>query len=231
VKAQRDVEYERSFVVDESALRRLDAIVRENSEEPTYRVKLSDGTVLEPSDFNEVLSVPNSSARKIREISVDSSYKSSLRIELSMNDDKWVNTLKFTVRGEEKDVVFVVAKLDEWAGEVIQWYGRIAQSALGSVVSGFCYAVGMVLIFGSSWAKLSQRGSLISLFFGVCLLGLSFARGLLKRWVFPTGIFAIGGGVDRLKTFRARQKVFSVGTIVAAIAAVVLGIIANKLSH
>jgi hypothetical protein len=233
VQAQKSLGYLSAFIVDEVALRRLDGIVREHSEGLTYQVVLSDGTVLLPPQFEDVLGLTNSASHKIRKISAETSYSAALRIDLSIDaDGGWDKTLKFTVRGEEKNVVFVSGKLDEWASTVSQWYGLISFPRFWTaILQSYAVCGGILLIWVGNSSQWSLARRTVASVFGLVLITSAFALSLLRRWVFPPGIFAIGDGQRRLATFQTRQKVFKLGTILAPIGTVLLGMLANKLSH
>jgi hypothetical protein len=233
VQAQKDFGYQSAFIVDEAALRRLDGIVREHSEGLAYRVMLSDRTTLQPPQFEDVLGLTNSASREIRKISVETLYGAALRIELSIDaDGGWSKTLEFTVRGEEKDVVFVSGKLEEWASTVTQWYGLISFPRVWMVIfQVYGSFAGVVLILTGDWLHWSLARRVVASIIGLVLIATAFALSLLRRWVFPPGIFAIGDGQKRLATFQTRQKVFTLETILAPIGTLLLGILANRLSH
>src|SRR5271169_5914415 len=158
MQAQKDRRYVVAFVVNDIALTRLNTIVSTYSETPSYRVSLSDGTVLQPSTFQELLELPNSSNRDIRKIDVDTPYSAKLRIELSVDADRFSDTVVFTTRGEERDVVFVSGKLDEWVDSVSQWYGFYSVSS-GSVmvIQGVLWALGLSLTIFSFLQTISHK--------------------------------------------------------------------------
>jgi hypothetical protein len=233
VHANKDIAYERAFVVDEDALRRLNKIVTDQTSGLTYKVKLSDGTVLHPSDFEEILGLANISRRAIHKISGETAYQAPLRIEFSIDNSMWAKTIDFSVRGEEKDVVFASERLDEWASSVSQWYGFLCfpTGTTTSMQLGAWFGGVALLYLTSSLSHHLPALVPFTLFSAVVLILVSFSFGWVVKYVFPRGIFAIGGGVARLRTYENRQKIFSLGTIIAPIVTVLLGIVANKLSH
>jgi hypothetical protein len=233
VLATKDLHYDRAFVVDEESLRRLHKIVIEAEAEATYSVKLSDGVVLHPTDFEEIFGLPNSPTRSIQNITTRVAYQGPIRVEFSLDSSAYTNTMDFSVIGEEKDVAFISDQLEEWAGSVSQWYSPIcAKNPVTLAVGPISWTVGMIsLIFGLTpdfpWPKLKPFVLLLAAV--SLLLAMMFNR--VVRYVFPRGIFAIGGGITRLRSYQSRQKVFSIGTILAPIVTVLLSILANRLSR
>lgn len=194
--AQRELTYRSAFIVDETALKRLDGIVRDHSEGLTYRVKLSDGTILKPSEFNDVLGLTNTAAREIRSISIGTSYTAKpLHLEIAIDADMQVNTLRFDIMGEEKDVVFVSGKLEEWAHTITQWYSFLALQTFGFAFIQFCmFTLGLIIIFMGERLLWSPTMQVVSTIFGLVVMGISFTLPLLRRWIFPPRIFAVGDG-------------------------------------
>lgn len=231
MQANKDTEYERAFVVDEGALRRLNKIVTDQAGGLTYKVSLSDGTVLHPS-FEEIFGLANLSGRAIHKISGETAYQQPLRIGFAIDNSLWAKTIDFSVRGEERDVAFVSDRLDEWASSVSKRYGFLCFPNGRMIgIQAAAWFGGAALIFLSGyyshrWPTLTS----VSVVLGLVLVISAMAFGWVVKYVFPRGIFAVGGGIARLQTYEKRQRRFSVGTIVGAIITVLLSILANRLS-
>jgi hypothetical protein len=141
--------------------------------------------------------------------------------------------LNFSIRGDERDVVFVSDQLNEWASSVSRWYGFLCfpTGATTAIQLGAWFG-GVALLYltgllSSHWPALVP----FTLLSAVVLILLAFTFGWVVNYVFPRGIFAIGDGIARLRMYENRQKAFSLGSIIAPIATLLLGILANKLSH
>ena len=119
-----------AFLLDEEALRGLTRLLQteilEGTEEPSegikelmgdegleYRVELSDNTTITTSSLDEVLSLPNSAKRRIRSIWVSSPYLGrSVRASVGFTDRKYI-PVTYNVRGDDKEVVSLSAKLED----------------------------------------------------------------------------------------------------------------------
>jgi len=232
VQANKDIKYERAFVVDEVALKRLNKIVTDQAGALTYKVSLSDGTVLHPS-FEEIFGVANLSGRAIHKISGETDYRQPLWIAFSIDNSVWAKTLDFSIRGEERDVVFVSNRLDEWASSVSKGYSFLCfpnGRTIGIQIASWFGGVALLCLssfFVNRWRTLTS----LSLVLGIVLVVIAISFGWVVKYVFPRGIFAIGGGIARLQTYEKRQRRFSIGTIIGAIITVLLGILSNRLSR
>ena len=51
-----------------------------------------------------------------------------------------------------------------------------------------------------------------------------------RRKLFPTGLFAIGGGMEEFERIRSRQKTYGVSMSVAFVLGIVASVVANRLS-
>lgn len=231
MQAKKDITYSRAFVLDAPALQKLDEIVIKDSGAVSYEVRLSDGTVLEPANLDDVLSLPNPETRQIRRITVSGPYRAPLHINLSVQDDSFDDTVNVSIRGEEKEVVFVSRELDDWVASISKDYGFISITSTKTILVQMSMVAAGFLLFGipsdRHWGAKSQ---VVATIMGAVLIFMAFCRTLFRRWVFPIAIFAIGDGVRRRKIYESRQNRFTLWAIGGVIVAFALSVLANKLS-
>jgi hypothetical protein len=207
--------------------------------DPAYEIWCSDGSVLYPSSVDEIVAFANSPRRQVRRVLASTSYSKSPRLKVDITN-RWESgpTVEHGVTGEEKEVLYISDRLDEWALSVRQSYSLLAfSSAWTYALAGGAWTFGIVIqlaanvAFHKSPPMISKSVLNWATLVGIFLLSTPFWAGRVRRWLFPAGVFATGDGAQRLHRLRTRQKWVSFGSLLAAIATIILGIIANRLSR
>jgi hypothetical protein len=232
MQAKKDTTYSRAIVLDEPALKKLDELMLKNSGAVSYEVRLSDGTNLEPAGLNDVLNLSNPENRRIRRISASGPYNAPLRVDLSVQDDSFDDTVNVSIRGEEKDVVYVSRQLDDWVGSISRKYGFVSIPKARNIFALLAmFYVALALFTIPSQFHWTQRSQFVSAFLGAMVILTAVCVIFFARTVFPIAIFAIGDGVRRRQLYEARQSRFTVWAIAGVILAFALSMLANRLSH
>lgn len=214
-------------MLDEKRFRQLDALATEltGSENLNYTVRLSDGSSITCDSADEVLGVQNSRERQITSVWMDTPYRSEPRIEVKLNTAWYSDPVEYEVAGSEKDVFHSSARLREYFLGVRQWYSFIAKPGL-RMWFAFQAFILLTFYFTLTWLERllgiepsANLGALILLSFG----GVTTISGVawlsfyaLRKWLFPTGIFAIGDGVNRYNGIVTARKVIG-GSIILAL--------------
>jgi hypothetical protein len=110
----------RAFTIDETAIRRLFELVRqENNTKPYITIICSDESSIKTDEINTLLEFPNTKVRHIRGIVFHSAYHSPLRVLIDICDDP---TIRYEVVGQDKDVAFLSAQVTEILSSCLVWY-------------------------------------------------------------------------------------------------------------
>jgi len=214
-----------------------------NLDDLEYTVLFSDSSSLACSSADEVLGLQNSRERQITSIWIDTSYRSEPRIEIKFIALPYLDPVEYQVSGNEKDVFYASSRLDEYFSGLRQWYSLVVSANFKTF---FIYAAIVLPIglFFSFWLRdligidftrdAGNSGddneslrdiSLFTLWFVSIPVAVSAGLYLLdriRRWLFPSGTFAIGNGVDRHNRTVAVQKLFG-GSILLALAVSLVG--------
>ncbi len=210
-----------------------------SSESLEYTVRLSDGSSITCDSADEVLGVQNSRERRITSIWMDTPYRSEPRIEVKLNTEWYSDPVEYEVAGSEKDVFHSYDRLREYFSGVRQWYSFIAKPGLRM---WFAFQAFLVLIFGFStyWLERllgielsANLGASILLSLGgfwTISLVVVLCFFALRKWLLPTGIFAIGDGVDRYSGIVTARKVIGGGIILALLVSLLASAISAQFS-
>lgn len=230
-----------AFLLDEDKLQRLTDILKQKAgaaHKPEYTVLLSDDSSLNTSSLEEVLDVPNTKSRSITSIVVSTPLTSPLHYDL-----KFANVedppVTYEVTGPEDDVRTLAAKLDEFVDGLRQWYSPIVFTnpwiitllliiPIMVVVIAIAPQVGAVtaaIVPGNEDSAVS-----FSVWYAVSYV-LFFVLGASPLWlilflrkrIFPSGVFAIGGGISRHE--RARRTYIWIGGAIGTVITTTLGAI------
>jgi hypothetical protein len=227
MRTSKDLSFRSAFVLDQAALERVMHILGEVSGDVEFRVHCSDGSTKYPSSSEELLSLPNTSDQAITRISLATTYARSPRVSIDMrNDFEMGPSIECTVDGQDKDVVFLGYRLSEWVSTIRQTYSAIAFSTPTSYGLVFLsYVLGAVLLGAAVdfFRHVSAPGAL-----GIGVLGVSLASApwwgkRVRRRLFPIGLFAVGDGIRRHQQFLSLKRHLSLGAILVAIGASIIG--------
>jgi hypothetical protein len=220
-----------AFVLDAEAIRRLSVLLDEAGKSarqqivgpdvPQYTVQFADGVSVPFRDVEEVIGQSNASDRPIVSLTAATQrgFAEGAYVVLRGEPDP---TIEYTIRGPQKDVIYLGAKFDEWISSITQRYPTFflrEHSSMTLIAATFAPVILIayfVLHFfpqqtaHASWTKLAV------------LVG----AWILEAWsvrLFPTATFAIGHGKDRYEALK-KLRVFVlvsipfgvVGSVVAA---------------
>jgi hypothetical protein len=96
--------FRRAFAVDAARIRRFWQFVSEvDNSNPKITMKCSDSSTIETDDLETILNFPNARGRRIRGIAFDSGYRSSVRVQIELDDEP---RMRYQVVGEDKGRCF-----------------------------------------------------------------------------------------------------------------------------
>lgn len=241
MKIKKNKELRLGFVVDSSALGRLESILGSADNKMELSVYLADGTSYEFNNIKDVLNLQNSKNRPIKRIHVETFFQDGARATVSFRDHDLLDTIEYNLTGEEKDVLYLADKLDEWIGSIKPWYSRIATVdfvlfLFGSIVVVFAAMIlitGIVmLIRGDFFTPVSESDEglptgtgFMIIFFFVLSSGIAMLANIIRSKIFPVAIFAIGDGVQRHRQLERWREMVGGGFILSILASIFAGLI------
>lgn len=197
-----------AFVLDAEALRRLSVLLEEAGtigrqqvvglDAPQYTVQFADGVSVPFRDVEEVIGQSNAPDRPIVSL-----MAATLRgpaegayVVLRGEPDP---TIEYTIRGPQKEVIYLGAKFDEWISSITQRYSFLREHSTATLTAAIFVPLilgGYVLLrlFPQQIARHGWiKGAII---FGAWILEVLSVR------LFPPATFAIGHGKQRYKTLQ-----------------------------
>jgi hypothetical protein len=209
LKVDKSESYNWSIVVDEKELRRLDEIIKEALKDGTelrleYNIKFSDGSLIETSDINEIVSEENPKNRQIKNIGISaSSEKLSKKISISLGEKYWGKIVTYSISGDSRDWVYLTSsKIEERIKNLKQWYSIIPK------IDPFLIIISIIMLIqfyavlqpkkettkGVTIFEFSEIIFILLIAFGLLIL----TYKLIKRgysYLFPLVVFRIGDGI------------------------------------
>ena len=239
MKIRKNKDLRLGFVVDSYALERLASILGSANNKMDFSVYLADGTSYEFNNIKDVLNLQNSKNRPIKKISVETPFQDGTRATVSFRGDNILDTIGYNLTGEEKDVLYLADKLDEWIGSIKPWYSRIATVDFVSFLSGSLLVVfaAVILITGivmlirgdfftpMSESKEDSPTGFIYVFFFVFLSGIVLLANIIRSKIFPVATFAIGDGIQRHHQLKRWRELLGAVFILSVLANVITSLI------
>lgn len=229
-----------AFVLAETLLRDIAETVskelvvadslREDAAAPLqYDVELIESGEFSTDSIAEVLGLPNSGAKRIKAITIRTKYWAKPRVFFRFRDVDFVPSVTYRVTGEEKQVFYLSAQLDDLIRRSRSWYSRLAHLDAVQAILSLLLVLWVLFIVGATalvltgafddTASTSARDTILANGIGLAGLALLLALGgvlnKLRTWLFPVGIFSIGDDHDRVERLRFWRGFFGVGLIVA----------------
>lgn len=216
-----------AFLVDAESLTRLTALMGPG-DSAKFKLTYGDGSSQDFDTLEEVLAQPNYDNRPITGIDISQKNYSSPYLTFELADRRW-SPLRYYVSGEERDVLYLSRKAEDALQSMRQWYSRIARAEpvaiLGIIVT---VALVVVLILGAvvlltddgSPRPIDARDYLAGYVWGYAgyavFIGLLFALGRFRKWLFPIAVFAWGDGARRQTRYESRRRFFGI-TVLAGL--------------
>ncbi|MFW5436241.1 hypothetical protein [Paenibacillus apiarius] len=223
-----------AYRIDEHRMKRIEKILLEANPELEYSIQCVDDSLIRFSSLSELFEYSNPKSREIKRISIETSWDSqNVRIEVNFSSNSY-SPIDFTVRGEDRDVIYYSHKIEEEVRSFQMWYSKIRfiDMSLMYIVSMVLSFFGMLAysaIFGFQKNTSSTSSDWSSILTYLIMLGL-FLFSMLIEWIknrsFQVAIFEVGEGIARNK-FKEKVRNFVVVTIAIPI---VLGVIVNYIS-
>jgi hypothetical protein len=212
-----------AFVLDAQALDRITDLLTKKvlerieldecrfKKEIEYEAELSDGTTKSKLSIEDLLDLPNSPTRQIKQIHIHTPYVSAELQAAVLFKNEAITPVYYTLRGDEETVESLSSNLEDEIAGVRQWYtpltsDRASMMAMmyGLVLSFLTLA--FVLSLASFGTILKPYIANIPVVAGSILLlvppAILFGLALFGAKLFPTGIFAIGQGEQRHKRLK-----------------------------
>lgn len=217
-----------AFVVNADNLRRLNTVLSEASKQLEYTVGFSDGTSVRYGDVEDIIKLPNSAEHSITSLIAGTPEEGNQSAFVTLRKSGPESpSLEYTLNGQQRNVVYLGAQLDDWVAAIRQWYsvGRSFEAA------GAFFALIVLLAPIFAW------GYLFQFLFPQALRTLSWVKslaivllyvaefGIFK--LFPRGTFAIGRVAARHEFLVWVRR----GVLAALAVSVIAGVIANLITR
>ena len=236
-------EYRTGFRVEPWDIERLVQHLGGDENVTRVAVELGDGSSLTVPHAGALSSVPNLPARPITSVWIESappafiaSEESPSRLAIVQLRDRGSFGLSIHVSGDERAVRDLAANLEDWAGSISPWFGRLAFMDSPGLLFRGLLALGCLVgitLGGSTILRGILPGSLLSVPASVALgtrlvaLGCLALLALLTLWagmhprsLFPVAQFRFGDGESRSnRSDRRRNLVLRWSGVVAAVGA------------
>jgi hypothetical protein len=197
-----------AFVLDDEALRRLPVLLEEagksarqqivGPDAPQYTVQFADGVSVPFQDIEEVIRQSNAPDRPIVSLTATTQrgFAAGAYVVMRGEPDP---TIEYTIRGPQKDVIYLGAKFDEWISSITQRHSFFREHSTMTIVA----AIFVPIILGGYALprffpqQIAQHGWIK----GAVIFGAWILEALSVR-LFPPATFAIGHGKHRYKTLK-----------------------------
>jgi hypothetical protein len=161
--------FRRAFTVNDAALRRLSQLVSEDPNNPgTITIKCSDGSTIATDQLDTLLDFPNTRTRQIRGIEFRTNQKSPVRASINIDDAPEIN---YRLVGEDRDVVFFGARINEIISSLFPWYSFIYGGYiqlplyLSNVIGSVILTLMVIEInFSNKWVTTEKSSDIYAIF-------------------------------------------------------------------
>jgi len=108
--------YERTIFkaisIDDQFIRRLFELIEKHGGKPTAKVWLSNDSTINELSVDELVALPNSKHRYIKDLKISTSYRDPLKVNIIFKGKFGEDTISYDVSGDEKDATYVSVELD-----------------------------------------------------------------------------------------------------------------------
>jgi len=225
MKATRLKSIDRAFVLHPNQIRKIMEIMEDGGKKIGLKVACVGGLSLEPSSFEELLSIPNIGDYKIETLRIESWGDPVITATFTLGPD---SPIILYVSGEDEEVVKTHERL---LREVSQVYGGHWPYFLDPFVRGKNPMIAFILgAVGSGSLSLLFRWQHLSflVFLGYCFLSyclITLGSSFFIRAFFSKGVFLIGAGIQEFDIIKGRRETLSPIAIVVAFVFAVLAAI------
>jgi hypothetical protein len=224
VKASKSARLPVAFVLTLDSIQRLIEILTPFSTSIKFSVDLSDGSKAYPTTVEELSRFPNTEKRKIKALSIENDWGDQVNADISFNTDYSWDSISYSFKGEDDDVLVLDHRVADWIGTIRQKYSALAFSSRYSYLF-FALILGLGITLVSIPSAVDSRmfpkhpyAPIAFVITGLILQAVAWTSGWVRRKLFPTGMFAIGAGKDRIQEVRERRKQWSIVSIFIAVA-------------
>lgn len=210
-----------AYVLDEETLSRLLQTMNEEvSQEVDWFVSLSDGSSLHTGDLAEVTNILNTKSRAITRIRCHAkSTTEPKEADVTFRNYGAMSgsgSIAYEVTGDDRTVVYLSGKLEEFLFSLRQWYTVICRPISGLLIQWFILAVVLTPIMCKLAPKLNHLSATrqleLSLVTGVIVASLIIA---LLKYLFPISFFVLGKGKERYDSVKQVRTGVGVGFLLA----------------
>lgn len=222
--------FRRAFIVGDKDLASLLGLIHADSG-ASLKIYLADGTVYPEASMEQFTQLANSGGKRI--VTIDFSMRTSgCRASVELRDWSSDDTIQIYASGDEKEVLWVITRVNEWLTTITPWYHRIAtidfvESLFLSLVVIYVVVVPLAVIvlltrgLGTLTSPSQDRGgSLLIQLLWFALLAFAGLLNFARSYVFPVAIFDIGGGMRRRKFAERLRTVFGLSFLAAVLSSV-----------
>ncbi len=211
----------RSYAVDVQQLENLSKVLKQGVGEPSFYVKLINGTVIKGQDFSVLVTLPNSGKERIIYLSI-SSFDFENKREASVSFSRY-SDLTMELSGSEQDTLVLQKKIEgifSYSKPSYAWFSDMPW--IVCIITWFTLSViGLPLLTSIPGIEAypaftaSKFGYYAPAIIGSVLSQSVIEYILLKKFFFPQTQFLIGHGILRSQKLRARRTFLLIGVVAA----------------
>jgi len=219
MKASKNARLKIAFALTVDSAKELLAILEPYSSATELSVSLSDGSTVYPSTLEEMARLPNPDNRRIVSLEVKNKWDDLVRAEINFDSENRYHSIGYSLRGEDADVLVLERNLIDWAQTIKQRHSWISFT---STASFFAFAIAFLggsafgifpRYFASAVAPKIPNASGVFSIVGLILQWAALSAGWMRTKLFPSGMFAIGAGKQRIQSLHDRRKRLSLLSI------------------
>ena len=238
IQLERNPRIPFTFLLDEAALQRLFALLKERTDNVEIKMTFSDQSSVETTSWDRLLQSPNRKGQEIAAVQFIFTKCTVVEEEREIDGKRYPRTeprrqiigrVEFDAKDSERPIVCAVKgqedlvnelsdKLDTFLSDLRQPYSRLLSSDFVVICCGVLFSLPFTILtvgaFSRSmplWIKLGSAGLML-----FCI----FLPRILKQ-LFPAGTFAIGMGKHRHEQ-RTRWR-FGITTILVGVVVAIFG--------
>ena len=220
-------------LLTKKVLERIELDERRFKKEIEYEAELSDGTTKSKLSIEDLLDLPNSPTKQIKQIRIHTPYAAEELQATVWFKNEMITPVYYTMRGDEEAVESLSSNLEDEIAGVRQWYTPLTSDRAFMMMMGYSVVLSLLLLVSVLSSVLFRikplignmpvaASSILLLVPPAILIGLT----LFGVKLFPAGTFPIGQGEQRHKRLTYIRNLILTGVMLP----IPVGILVNLIS-
>lgn len=138
MRASKSARLTIAFGMTIEAAKELLEILNPYSSAIKFSVSLSDGSTLYPSTVDELARLPNPDSRRIVSLEISNKWDDRVGTEITFDTENRYDSIRYSLNGEDADVVVLERNLTDWVQTIKQWHSWISFT---TVYSFFAFSI------------------------------------------------------------------------------------------